>query len=333
LVAQSETLVYARANGYVRRWLVDIGDAVETGTLLAELETPELDQQLSQVRATLKQKQAIVVQAIANRDFFQVTAMRMDFLRARNLVSQQDDDQARAQAAVGDANVVAAKADVAATAADVRQLEQLVSFGRVTAPFAGTITQRLIDVGSLVNAGGGAAGQALFRLDATDPIRVFVEVPQTFAPSVRAGESAVVSVRQYPGRAFLGSVTRTAGALDPISRTLNTEIEVPNGSHALFPGMYAQVTLSVAVSHPVIRVPSSAVIEDSRGIHVAVVDDRGVVHLVAVRPGRDNGTAVELVEGLSGGERVIVSPPGNAADGMQIEPVLVPAPQQDAGRD
>jgi membrane fusion protein (multidrug efflux system) len=184
-----------------------------------------------------------------------------------------------------------------------------------------------------VNAGGGATGQALFRLDASDPIRVFVEVPQTFAPSVRAGESATVSVRQYAGRAFLGSVTRTAGALDPVSRTLNTEIEVPNGSHALFPGMYAQVTLSVAVSHPVIRVPSSAVIEDSRGVHVAVVDDGGFVHLVAVRPGRDSGTEVEVVEGLSGGERVIVSPPGNVTDGTQIEPILVPPPERDAGRD
>src|SRR5258708_32289177 len=213
---------------------------VDAGALLAELETPELDQQLSQARATLKQKQAIVVQSMANRDFFQVTARRMDILRARNLVSQQDDDQARAQAAVGDANVVAAEADAAAMEASVRQLQQQVWFGRVIAPIAGTITQRLIDVGSLVNAGGGATGQALFRLDTTDPMRVFIEVPQTFAPSVRAGESAVISVRQYPGRPFQGRVTRTAGAPAPTSPRPTPGTEDPHGPPARFPGVDAQ---------------------------------------------------------------------------------------------
>jgi len=178
----------------------------------------------------------------------------------------------------------------------------------------------------LVNAGGGATGQALFRLDATDPIRVFVEVPQTFAPSIHADRQPSSRCdNTRAGISWVGDPDRGCPRSD--SRTLTTEVEVPNPSHDLFPGMYAQVTLTAAVSHRVVRVPSSAVIEDSRGVHVAVVDDGGFVHLVTVRPGRDNGTDVEVVEGLSGGERVIVSPGGNVVDGMQIEPVLVERPQ------
>jgi membrane fusion protein (multidrug efflux system) len=323
LVANQQAFVNARATGYVTRWLVDIGDRVHAGDVLAELDTPELDQQLSQARAASRQKDAALEQAIANRDYAHTTAAREDALLAEALASQQANDQAHAQVKIWEANVHAAEADVAAAGANVRELTQLVSFGRVVAPFDGRITQRNIDVGTLVTA-GGAAGQPLFKIEATDPIRVFVQVPQAFALSVKDAEAANVSVRQLPGRAFGGHVTRTAGALDPASRTLNVEIDVPNPVGELLGGMFAEVTIDVALSHPVVRVPSSAVITDSRGVHVATVDGAGQVHLVTVARGIDSGREIDLVEGLAGGEQVMVSPGGDVTDGMRVEAVTGP---------
>jgi RND family efflux transporter MFP subunit len=325
LVANQEALVNARATGYVRHWRVDIGDRVRAGDVLAELDTPDLDQQLEQARAALKQKDAALEQARANLDYARVTAAREDALLAESLASQQDDDQARAQLKIWEANVQAANADIAAAQANVRELGQLVSFGRVVAPFDGRITQRNIDVGSLVTAGGSSGasgGQPLFRIEAIDPVRVFVQVPQTFALSVKDGQSASVSIRQLPGRVFDGRVTRTAGALDPASRTLNVEIDVPNPTGELLGGMFAQATIAVAVAHRVVRVPSSAVITDARGNHVATVDGGGRVHLVAVARGLDDGSEIELVDGLAGGEPILVNPGGDVTDGTRVEAVM-----------
>jgi len=321
LVPNQQTLVYARANGYVRRWLVDIGDRVKKGQLLVQLDTPELDKQLAQARASLAQTAAALVQAQANREYAHVTERREADLVAKSLISAQEYDQARTQAAVSDANVNAAKANVAAQRANVGQLEQLVSFGKVYAPFDGTITRRLVDVGTLVNAGAGSNAAALFEIASTDPMLAYVDVPQVFAPSVRVGADAKVAVRNFRGRVFAGRVTRTAGALDPASRTLRTEVQLPNASATLLAGMYVEVSLDVAVTHQVVRVPSSAIISDARGVHVAVVDGSGKVHLVSVTPGLDNGNDVDVVEGLSGGEQVIATPPSDAKDGMQVQPV------------
>jgi membrane fusion protein, multidrug efflux system len=318
LVAVKHTMVYARASGYVRRWYVDIGARVQAGDVLADLDTPELGQQLQQARASLSQKLAALKQAEASNEYLQVSAQRQNTLFQQQLVSQDAADQANSQASVGAANVAAAKADVAAQEANVRQLEQLMAYGRVVAPFAGTITQRFVDVGSLVNA-GAAQGGSLFQLQATDPLRVVIRVPQTYAPSVHLRVAAKIAVRQYTGRTFSGTVTHTAGALDPATRTLTTEIEVQNPAGELFPGMYADVILPVAVSHPIVRIPSSAVIYDATGVHVAVVDDRSRVRLVVVQPGRDNGTEVEIVDGLRGGERVIVSPPAGLMNGTEVQ--------------
>lgn len=333
LQAYEQALVNARATGYVARWRVDIGDHVRAGDVLAVLETPELDQQLSQARAALKQKEAALRQAVANLDYAKVTARREDALLAEALSSQQTNDQAHAQVKIWVANVNAAEADVAAAEATVRQLLQLVSFGQVLAPFDGRITQRNIDVGSLVVAGtaggspgapGASAGAPMFRIEATDPIRVFIQVPQAFALSVKDAEPATVSVRQLPGRTFDGKVTRTAGTIDPASRTLNVEVDVPNPSGELLGGMFAQVTLAVAVAHRVVRVPSSAVITDARGVHVATVDKTGQVHLVTVVRGLDNGNEIDLIDGLVGGEQVIVNPGADVTDGMRVEPATGP---------
>jgi membrane fusion protein, multidrug efflux system len=321
LVANQQTLVYARASGYVSRWLVDIGDRVKKGQLLLQLDTPELDKQLAQARASLAQTIAALRQAEANRDLARITALREAALFARLLISAQENDQAQTQAAVWDANVKAAKANVAAQRANVGQLEQLVSFGRVYAPYDGTITRRLVDVGTLVNAGAGTTNAALFEIAATDPMLAYVDVPQVFAPTVRVGTDAKIAVRNFRGRVFSGRVTRTAGALDPASRTLRTEVDLPNPKGELLAGMYVDVSLNVAVSHQVVRVPSSAIIADSRGVHVAVVDGSGKVQLVAVTTGLDNGTTIDVVAGLSGGEHVIAAPPGGVADGMQVQAV------------
>ncbi len=321
LVAVREAMINARATGYVSRWRVDIGDRVRAGDVLADLETPEIDQQLQQARATLKQQEAALEQAVANRDFAKITASRQDILVSQGLVAKQDADQADAQFKVGEANVHAGEANVAAAEANVRQLRQLVSFGKVVAPFAGRITQRSIDVGSLVIAGGEAGSLPLFRIEAIDPIRVFAQVPQAFAPSVKDGEAAEVSIRQVPGRVFEGRVTRTAGTLDPALRTLNVEIDIPNPKGELLGGMFAEVTMAVAVAHRVVRVSSSAVMTDARGVHVATVDSAGRVHLAPVVRGLDNGRDVDLVDGLVGGEQVVASPGGDVVEGTRVEPV------------
>ena len=321
LVAAERTAIYARANGFVRRWLVDIGDHVHAGQVLAVLDTPDLDQQLAQARATLAQTKATLAQMTANQQYAHLTANRQDTLVAQSLVAQQDADQANTQAAVSDDTVRAAQANIVAQGDAVRQFEYMVAFGRVVAPFDGTITERLTEVGSLVNAGAGTAAQALFEIEATDPVRVFIRVPQTFALSVRVDEPAYVVVRQHPGQRFVGKVTRTAGALDPASRTLTTEVLVPNHSGDLLVGMYAQVTLSVAVAHRIVRVPSTAIVFDAKGVHVAGLDDDNRVHLVVVQLGRDNGSDVEIVDGLVGGERVLATPPADVLDGMLVQPI------------
>jgi RND family efflux transporter MFP subunit len=208
---------------------------------------------------------------------------------------------------------------VAAQRANVGLLEQLVSFGKVYAPYDGIITRRLVDVGTLVNAGAGTTGASLFEIAMTDPMLAYVDVPQVFAPGVQVGAEAKIAVKNFPGRVFTGRVTRTSGALDPASRTLRTEVDIPNAQGTLLAGMYVEVSLESPISHAVVRVPSSAVIADSRGVHVAVVDGGGRVHLVAVTPGPDNGTTVDLVQGLSGGEQVISSPASDVADGQEVK--------------
>jgi RND family efflux transporter MFP subunit len=203
----------------------------------------------------------------------------------------------------------------------VRQIEQLIGFGKVVAPYDGTITQRLVQVGDLVNAGAASNTTALFELEATNPIRAYINVPQAYAPSVHLGAEVKVTVRQFPGRAFPGKVTYTAGALDPATRTMRTEVDVPNDKGELLAGMYGEVSISLDVSHRIVQVPSSAILADARGVHVAVVDAKGQVHLVAVEQGLDNGTTVDVVNGLQGGEQVIASPPADAADGLQVQVV------------
>jgi RND family efflux transporter MFP subunit len=296
-----ETTVYARASGYVRKWHADIGDKVKEGQLLAELDTPELDQELDQARAQLLQAQATLVQSKANRGLSQTNLQRYVKLAPSGVVSQADLDQRQAMAEVDEANVSVAQASIAAQQANMRRLTQLKSFARVTSPFGGTVTQRTIEVGSLVTSGNG---QPMYKVAAMDPARVFVQVPQDVAGTVRVGVPAGVTLREYPGRSFAGTVSRSAGELDPLTRTMNTEVRVPNADGALLAGMYAQVALTLPSSHRVLEIPATALMSDAHGSRVAVVDAQSKIHLVPVVVERDTGPTVEVASGLTGTERV-----------------------------
>jgi RND family efflux transporter MFP subunit len=326
LQALESTAIYARATGYVRRWLVDIGDKVTAGQLLVEVDTPDLDQQLQQARATLGQTRASLEQAKANEKYATLTANRNLTLAEQGLVAQQDADQTKAQADVSVANVLAAEATIAAQMANVRQLEQLKAFANVVAPFAGTITERNVNRGALVMP-GSASGKPLYMIAIPNPLRVFVNVPQPFATGIAIGEPVAVRTRQYPGRDFSGKIVRTAGALDPATRTLTVEAQVNNDRGELLPGAYADVSFSAALAHGIAVLPVGALVFDAEGMRVATVDDSSKVHFIPVQVGRDQGQEVEVVQGLTGLENVIAAPGGGLVEGMQVTMNPAPAAQ------
>ena len=292
-----ETKIFPRTSGYVRKWNVDIGDKVKEGQLLAEIDTPELDAQIAQARAQLAQAQAAVKQAIAQRDFAKSSSARYETLASQSLVSKAQVEQQQADAQTGEANVVAAQSNVAAQEANLRRLVDTKGFATVTAPFAGTITTRTIDRGSLVTDNGTTA---MFTLDATDPVRIYIDVPQSVAPSIRVGSEAKLTVREYGAREFAGKITRSAGALDPELHIMQTEIQVPNPDGALIPGMYVQASLTLPVPHRVLEIPATALYNDANGLRVAVADAQNRVHYVPITIERDTGAALWVATVLTG---------------------------------
>ncbi len=308
-----ETTVYPRANGYVRDWKVDIGDRVEAGAILADIDTPELDQQLGQARAQLNQAKAQVAQALANREFASTSLRRYQLLAPSGVASQQELEQHQAEAKVAEANVTVANANVAAQEANVARLQELKSFARVKAPFAGTVNQRMIDKGALV-----APTTPLFKISSADPVRVLVQVPQNAAPAVKTDVPAEVTVREYGDRVFKGTVARASGALDPATRTMTTEVRVPNPDGALLSGMYAQVALTLPTPHQILEVPATAVMNDAKGLRVATVKD-GKVHLVPIVVERDTGTTMELASGLEEGAEVVKLASAELVEGREVE--------------
>ncbi len=311
-----ETVLYARASGYIRKWYADIGDKVKEGALLAEVETPELDQELDQARAQLTQAQAQLVQSKANEELSKANLQRYKQLIPAGVVSQADLDQRQAQAQVDVATVAVSQAAIAAQEANIRRLTQLRSFARVTAPFAGTITQRWVENGALVTAGNG---QPLYKIAAMDPARVFIQVPQDVAPSVHPDIVAKVHVREYPGRVFEGKIARAAGELDATTRTMTTEVRVPNVDGALIAGMYAEVSLTLPAPHRVFELPATALMTDARGQRVAVVDASSKIRLVPVVLERDTGPTVEIASGLTGTERVAKLGSAAFTEGRDVE--------------
>jgi RND family efflux transporter MFP subunit len=334
--AIEETPIYARADGYVRRRLVDIGDRVQPGQLLAEIETPELDQQIRQARAANEQSRAAALQARAalaqaqaNFKLADANLKRWRPLVAKGVLSQQEGDQKQsdfdaqqANVRAGEAAVAAADSNVQAGEANLQRLLELKSFSKVAAPFAGVITSRNIDVGTLISSGSGTTTRQLFNLARIDRLRIYINVPQTFAPSVRVGQQADVVLQELAGKVFRGTVTRTANALDPSTHTLLTEVQVPNQARQLFPGMYAQVKFTVARVAPPLLIPGDALIVKPDGSYALVVDEAGAVHYRKVTLGRDYGTAVELTSGLNGAEHVIVNPTDDLKEGEVVSATL-----------
>ncbi len=314
-----ETVVYPRTSGYVRRWLVDLGDRVKEGDLLAEIDTPDLDQQIAQARAQLAQAEAGILQAQANARFSKDNLARYRQLLPAGLASQQDFDKAKSQAEVDQASVGVAQSAAGSQRANLQYLGQLKTFSRVVAPFTGTITSRTVERGMLLTAG---TATPLFRLSALDPVRVFVQVPQDVAPGVRVGAAAKVTIREFAGRAFEGTIAHSAGALDATTRTMMTEVRVPNPKGELITGMYVQVALTLPSPHKVLSVPATALINDANGLRVAVVEAReghDRIHLVTVLVERDTGPAIEIASGLSPDDRVVKLPSAELTEGREVE--------------
>ena len=320
-----ETKIYARVQGYVHKWNVDIGDKVKEGQLLVEIDTPELDAQLAQARAQLAQTKAAVKQAIAQRDYSKSNSTRYQTLSDQQLVAKSAVEQQQAQAATDEANVSAQEASVAAAEANVRRLADTQAFAKVTAPFAGTITSRAIDIGSLV---GTTDPTPMYTLIATDPIRVFVDVPQTVAPSVQVGNDAKVLVREFAGREFAGKVTRMARALDPELHVMQTEVDVPNPDGALLPGMYVQAELTLPVPHRVLEIPATALYNDAQGLRVATVDAQNHIHFAKISIERDTGATLWIATGLNGDERVLKISVPTLVEGdlVEVNPAAAPVP-------
>jgi RND family efflux transporter MFP subunit len=306
LQAYVESPIYARTSGYLRRWYHDIGSRVRKGDRLAELETPEVDQQLAQARADL-------ATAKANANLAQVTATRILEVLKTNGVSRQEADTAQGE-------LEAKKAAAESAAANVRRLQETESFKHVLAPFDGVVTRRNVDIGTLVNAGNGGQSQQLFSLAQTDPIRVYVSVPERYAPSIRAGAAARLVLAEYPGREFQGQIVRSAEAIDPGTRTLLTEVNVANREGVLLPGGYAQVHLQVNATGQGLQVPVNALLFRSEGLRVVVVDPEHRAHLRALTVGRDYGTALEVLDGLTATDWIVLNPADSLEEGQQVQP-------------
>jgi RND family efflux transporter MFP subunit len=309
--------IYARASGYISKRNVDIGSRVKAGDLLVEITAPELDHQIAQAEGNLAQMQASLEQARANRDLAQVTWDRDKPLVQKGWVTPQQGDTDRLSLQAREAAVSVAQANIVAQEAQLRVLRQQKAYQSVVAPFDGVITQRNIDIGALVQA-DATGGTFLFTLMHSDTLRIQLYVPQDEAFGVAPGVEAVIRVPEMPGRNFPGKVTRIADALQPGSRTLLTEIDVPNPDRVLSPGVYCTVELKIPRKTPSLIVPSEAVIFNRDGLNVAVVEN-GVAHVHQVTVVRDFGTTVEVSAGVKDGDQVILNPPVDLTDGHKVQ--------------
>jgi RND family efflux transporter MFP subunit len=303
--AIQEAAIYARTNGYVRKWYTDIGAKVEAGELLAEIETPEIDQELNQARAAAQQ-------AVANSDLARATLTRWQELVDKKVVSAQEFDEKKSA-------LDARQADLTAAQANVSRLEKLQGFQKVVAPFAGIVTARNVDNGALVSAGNGGQTAALFHVAQTDTLRIYVTVPQTNARSIIAGQNAAVSFREIPEKKFDAKIVRTAGALDPASRTLLTELQVANTDGQLFPGMYAEIKFAFPQDGRTLLVPGNAVMVQSDGPKVLTVDAKQTIRTRSVKLGHDLGDKVEILSGLNPTEPLVANPSGSLRDGAEVK--------------
>jgi RND family efflux transporter MFP subunit len=310
VTAYTDSPIYARTSGYLMHWYFDIGAHVKKGALLADIATPEVDQQLAQAEADLGTAQA-------NANNAKTQSERYQGLVTSNAVSRQDTDTFVNQAAATAASVRSAQANV-------QRLEELKSFEKVYAPFDGVVTARSIDIGQLIDAG---AAKELFHLQALNTLRVYTNVPQVYSSNLKRGSKIDMTFPEYPGRTFQGTLVRTADAIDPTSRTLLVELDVDNRKGELLPGSLAQVRFK-APSIPTFIVPSSAVIFRSQGTQLGILGGDNKAHLVPVVIGQDDGATVQIVTGLHPGDKVIQDPPDSLIDGEQVSPQNPPSRPQ-----
>ena len=316
--AFTESPIYARTNGYLKKWYVDIGGRVKTGQLLAEIETPEVDQQLQQARSQLNT-------AKANYNLAQITSNRYQELKNTDSVAQQDVDNALGSERANAATVSAAEYQV-------KYLGQLESFRKIYAPFDGIITVRNTDVGHLINSGAGSPTAELFHIAAIHTLRVYINVPQQFSPAAKTGLTATLTLQEFPGRQFKGRLVRTANAIDLATRTLLVEVDVDNPTGELLPGAYAEVHLAVPSGAPTFILPVSALIFRAQGLQVGVVKDGNRAQLANIILGRDFGSEVEVVSGLQADDQVIINPPDSLISGEEVRVGQPPNQNQGNGQ-
>jgi len=309
--AFTDTPIYSRTNGYLKKWYFDIGSHVHKGDLMAVVETPEIDQQLDQTRAELERMQA-------NAELARVTSNRWQMLLAKHAVSQQEADQTRS-------NYIAAQAAVDASRANVRRLQQLQNYERIIAPFDGVITARNTDIGDLIDAGSGSTNpRELFHLDAVNRLRVYVAVPEVFSDSIHDGDSATLTQDSNPNQKIQGNIVRNANAIDHSTRTLNVEIDIDNSKGVLRPGAYVFAHFHVPPIGNTVTVPSNTLLFRAEGLRVGVVrGDR--VQLAPVTIGHDFGSSVEITSGLTTADEVILDPSDSLASGVEVHPHIVTA--------
>jgi len=305
--AFNDTPIYARTSGYLKQWFVDIGQHVSKGQLMATIETPELDEQLQVARANLKSAQA-------DLDLANTTSTRYQNLLKSDSVSKQETDVAVSGAAAKQAAVDAAEANV-------RRLQQLQSFESVYAPFTGVVTERNTDIGALIDNGSPSASNTakeLFRIAAIDKLRVYVAVPETYAPAIRDGDTAALTLDEYPGQEFYGKITRNSSAIDQASRTLNVEVDVDNAAGKLLPGAYVFVHFKIPQQVQMVSLPANTLLFRAQGLQVGIVRD-GRVHLQKVTIGKDNGASLEIATGVTAGDEVVLDPSDSLTDGQQVQ--------------
>ncbi len=310
LQAYVESAIYSRTNGYLLRWTKDIGSRVNKGELLAEIDTPEIDQELSQAKATRQQ-------IMAQLELAKSSAERWINLRKTDSVSQQEADQQIS-------GYTQAQANLAAADANVKRLEQLESFKHIYAPFSGVLTKRNVDTGALIASGNAGQNKELFDVAQVDPLRVYVSVPQTDSRFIHKGMPAYIALREMPGQKFTGKVVRTADVIDPATRTLLTEIDVPNPNGRLMPGSFAEVHFAVTVQTTRISIPVNAVLFRPEGPRVAVVGADKKVHMKAITIGRDYGLKLEILGGIDAGDVLVANPADSLEDGQPVN--VTPGP-------
>ena len=317
LLAFEESPIYARTNGYLVRWYKDIGSRVQAGDLLAEIDTPEIDQELNQSRAARQQ-------IVAQLELAKISAERWENLRKSDSVSAQEADQQTS-------GYKQAQANLAAADANVRRLEQMEGFKKVYAPFSGVLTKRNVDPGALINAGAGAAGRELFDIARVDPIRVYTSVPQAYAPYIKVGAGATVMLQEFPGQKFSAKIARTAESIDPNTRTLLAEVDVPNRDGKLLPGSFGEVHFAVGSNVDKVTIPVNAMLFRAEGTRLAIVGADNKIQLRPINIGKDYGATLEVLGGVSVGDQVVINPPDSLDEGQEVNVARGPAGEgQDA---